>query len=90
MNTAATRAVCWLDDPGVSFGLCLLKLYEVSVELVILIWQNVGVRDKVVLLDSELLLCFYEVETKSVLPRNLVAHREVINSLKLIQALIQV
>ena len=61
-----------------------------SVKLVILIRQDVGVGDEVVLLDSKFLLCFHEVETESILPRNLVAHREVINSLKLVQAFIEV
>lgn len=90
MNAAASRAVCWFDDPGVSFGLCLLELHKMCVKLIILIRQNVGVGDKVVLLDPKFLLCFHEVKTESILSRNLVTHREVINSLKLVQAFIEV
>lgn len=58
-------------------------------ELIILVGQNVSVWNEVVLTDSELLLGLHKVETESVLPCNLVAHREVVNSLKLVQTFIK-
>ena len=59
-------------------------------EIMKLVWQNVSVRDEVVLLPSEALLHLDIVVTQAVFACNLVALREVVDSLMLIEALIHV
>ena len=90
MDATPLRGICGFDDPYVALGLGLSKFLVVSVEIVELIWKDVSVRDKIVLISAESLLHFYIVIAKSVLSCDLIALREVIDSLELIQAFIQV
>lgn len=89
MDTPPSGAIGWLDDPGVTFGLGFLQLHVVSMEFVVLVWQNIGVRDEIIILDSILLLGFYKIEAEAVFAGDLIAHWEVINPLKFVQALIE-
>lgn len=57
-------------------------------EIVEFVGQDVGVWNEIVMLVAELLLHFDKVEAKSILPRDLITHWEVINSLILIKAFI--
>jgi len=55
-----------------------------------LLGQNVGVWDEIELLATESLLHFHIVVAQSILPSDLVALRKVIDSLKLVEALVEV
>ena len=61
-----------------------------SVEVVELLGQNVGIRNEVKLLPSEPFLHLYVVVAKTVLASDLITLGEVIDPLELIQALVQV
>ena len=61
----------------------------VGVEVVEFLWQDVGVWNEVVLLSPESLLHFHIVVAKSVFARDFVTLRKVIDSLELIESLIQ-
>ena len=89
VDATPSRGVGRLDDPRVSLGLSLLELDEVRVELIELARQHISVRDEVVLFAAELFLRLHKVEAEAVLPRDLVAHGEVVYSLELVEALIE-
>ena len=59
-------------------------------EVVEFIWKNVCLGDEVKLLPAKTLLHLDIVIAQSILPRNFVTLWEVINSLELVQALIQI
>ena len=84
MNAASTRRVCWFHNPNIPFRLSLPQLLIMSMEVVKLIRQDVGVRYEIKLRPAKSLLHLYIVETKSVFSGDFVALREVINALKFI------
>ena len=61
-----------------------------SMEVVEFIWKNVSLGDEVKLLSTKTLLHLDIVVAESILPRNLVTLWKVINSLELVQALIEI
>lgn len=69
LDTTALAAVDRLDDPGVAFRLQFGQLIEVGHKLICFFWQDIGIRDKIVII-AKFLLSLYIVETKSVLPCN--------------------
>ena len=89
MNSTPPRRISRLNNPSVAFWLCFLQLDEVSVELIKLRRQHVGVRDEVVLFAAEFFLGLDEIEAESVFARDLVTHREVIYPLELVESLVQ-
>ena len=88
MNAAAAGRIGWLDDPYVSFRLSLSQLLEVRMEVVKLIWQDVGLGDEIELLAAEALLHLHVVVAETVLSRDLMTLREVIDPLELVQAFV--
>ena len=59
-------------------------------EVVEFIWKNISLGDEVKLLSTKTLLHLDIVVAESILPRNLVTLWKVIDSLELVQALIQI
>lgn len=55
-----------------------------------LLWQNIGVRNEVKLLTAKTFLHLNIVVAQTVFPGNFVAHREVIYSLELVEAFVEV
>ena len=55
-----------------------------------LIGQYIGVGYEIKLISAESLLHLHIVVAKAILPGDLIAHREVINSLELVEALVEV
>ena len=90
MDSSALRRVCWLDDPGVTLWLGHFQSLVVSVEVMKLVWQDVGVGDEVKLLSAIPFLHLDVVVTKTVFARDLVTLWEVVHSLVLIQPLVEV
>ena len=84
MDTATTRRVCGLDNPHISFWLCLLELLVMSVEVMELVRQDVSVRNKVKLTPAETFLHLDVVEAKSIFTSNFIALWEVVDSLELV------
>jgi hypothetical protein len=56
MNASALRTVGRLHDPSVAFGVGLLDLKKMRVELVEFIGQDVSIRNEIVLVCSVLFL----------------------------------
>ena len=90
MNAASTRRVCWFHDPDIPFRLRLPQLLIMSMEVVKLIRQDVGVRNEIKLRPTKSLLHLHIVETKSVFSGDLVALREVVDALKFVQTFIEI
>ena len=90
MNAAATGRVRRLNNPDVALGLRLLQFLVVCMEVVEFLRQDVRVGDKVKLLTAKTFLHLNIVVAESVLPRDLIAHGEVVDALILVEALIQV
>ncbi len=67
----------------------LFKFLIVRIEVSKLIREDIGVRNKVKVLFAKLLLHAHHVETKTVLPCNLVTLGEVVYLLELIQTLVR-
>ena len=59
-----------------------------SMEIVKLIWQNVGLRDKIELLAAEALLHLDVIITEAILSSDLMTLREMINPLELVKAFV--
>ena len=57
-------------------------------EIVKLIWQNVGLRDKIELLAAEALLHLDVIITEAILSSDLMTLREMINPLELVKAFV--
>ena len=90
VNAAALRGVRWLDDPDVALRFGLSQFLIVGVEVMKLLREDVGIGDEIKLGTPETLLHLHIVVAETVLPRDLVALREVIDTLELIEALVQV
>ena len=60
------------------------------VEVMELIWQDVGVWDKIELIPAEPLLHLHKVVAEAVLPRDFIALREMVNPLMLVKSLVHV
>ena len=90
MDATAARGVCRLHNPNVALRLSLSQLLVVRMEVVELLWQDVSIRNEVKLGSAKPLLHLDVVVTEPVLARDLVALREVIDALKLVQPFIQV
>ena len=88
MNAAATGRISWFDDPNVSLRLSLPQFLEVRVEVVKLIWEDVGFGDEIELLAAEALLHLHVVVAEAVLPSNLMTLWEVIDPLELVEAFV--
>ena len=69
---------------------CVLRLVEALAEGLPLFWQDEGIRDEVKVLPAEPVLHLLDVDCESVLPRQLLARRKVINLLVLVQPLVKV
>jgi len=59
------------------------------VKFVKLVWQNVGIRYEVKGRSSKFLLSLAVVEAKAVFPCDLVGHREVVDALKFVKAVVE-
>ena len=90
MDAAATRRVCWFDNPDISFWLCLPQFLIMSMEIMEFIRQDVSVRDEIKLRSTKSLLHLYIVETKSVFSGNFVTLWEVVDALEFIQTFIKI
>ena len=90
MDAAATRRVRWLHDPDVPLGLGLLELLVVSMEVMELVGEDVGVWDEVELTPAKSLLHLDIVEAKSVFSGDFITLWEVVDSLIFVQTFIQV
>ena len=90
MNATTTRRVCWFHDPDIPLRLSLPQLLIMSMEVVKLIRQDVGVRNEIKLRPTKSLLHLHIVETKSVFSGDFVALREVIDALKFVQTFIEI
>lgn len=82
--------VSWFYNPNVLFAVVLFEFLVVLVELSKLIRQDVCVRDEIKVLFPVAFLHAYHVEAESILSSNLMALREVIDLLILVEALVQV
>ena len=69
-DTSSLSCISWLHDPNVLFAIVLLQLLVMLVEFTKLVWENVGVGNKVKMLFSVSLLHSDDVETESVLSRD--------------------
>jgi hypothetical protein len=90
VDTLALAGVCRLHYPYVLFRVVLLKLLVVGIEITKFIWENVGVWDKVKWGFTELFLHSNHIVAETILARDLIGLREVIDFLELIQTLIEV
>lgn len=90
VDATTARRVCWFDDPHVALRLRLAELQVVLMEVVELIGQDVGLGDEIELQAPEALLHLHVVVAQAVLARDLVALREVIDALELVQAFVEV
>ena len=90
VDATTARRVCWFDDPHVTLRLRLAELQVVLMEVVELIGQDVGLGDEIELQAPEALLHLHVVVAQAVLARDLVALREVIDALELVQAFVEV
>ena len=90
LDTTSLRSISWLHNPNVLLGVMLLELLIMLVKFTKFIWQDVGVWNKVKMLLAKPLLHSYYIKTQSVLSGDFVAHREMINLLVLIKALIEI
>ena len=88
MNAAATGRISWFDDPNVPLRLSLPQFLEVRMEVVKLIWEDVGFGDEIELLAAEALLHLHVVVAEAVLARDLMTLREVIDPLELVEAFV--
>ena len=88
MDATSLGGICGLDDPDVALWLRLSKFLVVGVEVMKFVWQDIGIRNEVILTAAKSLLHLDIVVAKSIFPGNLIALREVIDPLELIQALI--
>ena len=84
VDAAATRAVRRLTDPQVALRLTLLQPVIVVVELVKLVWYDIGVRQEVKLCLAMLLLHFGHIDGKFVFAGDLERLREVVDLLVLV------
>ena len=82
--------ICWFDDPYILFALMLFKLLVVVIEIAEFVRQNVSVWTEVKSILAEPLLKPDNIEAETVLARDLVALREVIDLLVLVEPLILV
>lgn len=89
MNASASWGVSWFNYPNILFGLRLFYLEEVLVELSELSGQNISVWYKVSSVLAKAFLHFWEVEAQAVLTSNFVGWREMIDTLVVIEALIE-
>ena len=90
MDSSAPRGVGRLHDPHVSLGFSLLELLVVSVEVVELVRQYVGIWDEIKLAPPESFLHLDIIEAQTVFPSDFIALREMIDPLELIQAFVEV
>ena len=90
VDATTLRGVCRLNDPNVTLWLSLAKFCVVGVEVVEFVWQNVGVRNKIILISAKSLLHLDIVVAKSIFSRDLIALWEVIDALEFVQAFVQV
>ena len=90
VDTLTLTRVCRLHYPHVLFRVVLLKLLVVGIEITKFIWENVGVWDKVKWSFTELFLHSNHIVAETILARDLIGLREVINFLELVQTLIEV
>ena len=90
VDAAALAGVRWLDDPHILLALMLLELLIVVVKVAKLIWQDVSVWAEVKGTLAEPFLQPHDIEAKTVLSRNFITLREVIDLLVLIESLILV
>ena len=90
VDAFALRGVGWFDDPYVPLWFCLLKFLVVCVELMEFVWKDIGVWYEIELGTSESLLHLDNIVTESILASDLIALREMIDPLELIQAFIEV
>ena len=88
MNASASGRIGWFDDPNIPLRLSLPKLLEVRMEVVKLIWQDVSLGDEIELLTTEALLHLHIVVTETILSRDLMTLREVIDPLELVQTFV--
>ena len=84
MDAATSGRISRLHYPDVALGLRLTQLLVVCVEIVELVWQDVGVRDEIVLVTPEALLHLDVVVAKPIFSGDFIALREVIDSLELV------
>jgi len=90
MDATSLGGICGLDDPDVALWLRLSKFLVVGVEVMKFVWQDIGIRNEVILTAAKSLLHLDIVVAKSIFPGNLIALREVIDLLILVKALILV
>jgi hypothetical protein len=59
-------------------------------EVTVLVWENVGVRNEVVIVAAELLLSLHVIKAQSVLSCDFIRLREVVESLELVQTFVNI
>lgn len=90
MDAATLRSIGRLDNPYVFLAVVLLQFLVVLVEFAKFIGQNVSVGNEVKVLLSVTFLHAHDVEAEAILAGNLVALREMVDLLVLVEAFIQV
>lgn len=90
MDASASTRVARFHDPDIASRVRLFQLLIVTQEVAILVRQDVGVRHEVEGLTPKLLLHLDIIEAKPVFPRDLIRMRKMVESLILVQALVQV
>lgn len=89
-DTSSLGCVSWFNNPHVLLAVVLLQFLIMSIEVSKFVRQNVGIRNKVEILFSILLLHPDDIAAKSILPGNLMTLGKVVDFLILVQPLIQV
>ena len=88
MDSFTLTRVAGLDNPDVSPRVGLLQLLVVIHEVPVLVWQDVSIREKVIILPPKLLLHLHVIKAKPIFPGDFVGIWKVVNSLILIQTLV--
>ena len=90
MDATTLGGIRRFNNPNVTLWLGLAKFCVMGVEVVEFVWQNVGVRNEIILIPAKSLLHLHIIVAKSIFSGDFVALWEVIDPLKFVQAFVQV
>ena len=89
-NSSALSSICWLDNPDILLAIMLLQLLIMLIKFSKLVWQNIGIWHEIEMLFSKPFLHPHTVEAESILSRDLMTLREMVDLLILIKSLVKV
>ena len=90
MDASSSTRVTRFHDPNIAPRVRLLQFLIVTQEVAVLVRQDVCVRHEIKRLAPKLLLHFDIIEAKTVFARDFIRMRKMVESLKLVEALVEV